>query len=103
MTKEYRLMVYHDYSTSVIDCDTAEEAFIKLEEWKTTYIEDDLHVPLMEVVKVIVPPKQPCPECGDTEHYRIIYTDDEMNDVKFYDCMMCHTHWDTDGKNLGKY
>ena len=44
-----------------------------------------------------------CPECGETKHYRIIYTDDDMTEVKFFDCMMCHTHWDTEGKNLGKY
>ena len=34
-----------------------------------------------------------CPECGDSEHYRIIYTDDEMTEVKFYDCLMCRHHW----------
>ncbi len=43
-----------------------------------------------------------CPECGVSE-YRIIYMDDEKTEVKYYDCMYCHTHWDKDGKNLGKY
>ena len=44
-----------------------------------------------------------CPECGTTEYYRTIYTDDTMTKVNFYDCMMCHTHWDEEGNNLGKY
>jgi len=44
-----------------------------------------------------------CPECGASKYYRIIYTDDKMTDVKFYDCMICYTHWDKDGKNLGKF
>jgi hypothetical protein len=47
--------------------------------------------------------KPRCPECGETKHYRIIYTDDEHTEVKFYDCMMCYTHWDKDGNNLGKH
>ena len=37
-----------------------------------------------------------CPNCGNSKHYRIIYTDDEKTEVKFYDCMICHTHWDKD-------
>jgi|SaaInl7_200m_RNA_FD_contig_71_257888_length_3413_multi_5_in_0_out_0_7 hypothetical protein len=48
--------------------------------------------------------KPRCPYCGDAEHYRIVYNSDtDMTDIKFYDCMMCHTHWDKDGKNLGKF
>ena len=39
-----------------------------------------------------------CPNCGNDYYYRIIYTDDEMTEVLFYDCMMCYTHWDKDGK-----
>ena len=36
---------------------------------------------------------QICPECGEKKHYRIIYKDDEMTEVDFYDCMMCRCHW----------
>ena len=44
----------------------------------------------------------PDPDCGESD-YRIIYTDDEKTDITYYDCMHCHTHWDKDGNNLGKF
>ena len=34
----------------------------------------------------------PCPNCGSMR-YRIVYTDDEMTEVKFYDCLMCRHSW----------
>ena len=44
-----------------------------------------------------------CPVCGNCEHYRIIYKDDEMTEIDYYDCMICHTHWDKEGNNLGRF
>ena len=82
----------HNYSESNLDY---------LKSWITF-----LTAPTYEEVfgnPLISTENQTCPECGDSEHYRIIYTDDEMTEVKFYDCMMCHTHWDKDGNNLGKF
>ncbi len=34
----------------------------------------------------------PCPACGSMR-YRIIYKDDAMTEVDWYDCLMCRHHW----------
>ena len=33
-----------------------------------------------------------CPKCGHNR-IRIVYVDDEMTEVAFYDCTWCSHHW----------
>ena len=50
-------------------------------------------VPPKESEKLFIAPlAPPCPNCGSMS-YRIIYTDDEMTEVDFYDCLMCRHSW----------
>lgn len=78
--KEYRVRVEDRYAKKFID-DTRDYV---------TYIE----LITLPLPRRGTPPK--CPDCGETEHYRIIYTDDDMTEVDFFDCMMCRCHWKPD-------
>lgn len=52
--KEYRLIVYYSYETSVYDHDTYEEALEKkkwIEEVRTA---DGITIPVMEIAKILV-------------------------------------------------